>query len=305
MISRMSGIIIFCLLLGASLFSQPTKKEEENLNVFSHWIKWNNPGSMALNHLRTETDKLYHIRDQQIAAIKTKSDWQARQKLISSTLNQIIGPFPKKEALNPEITGIVKKDGYRIEKIIFQPVPGYYEAGCLFIPDDLKGRAPAILNVIGHDQIGYKEQYYQVIITNLVKKGMIVFVIDPLGQGEHVQYYDTSLKFSAVGYSVLEHQYFGHACFLTGTSSAKYFIWDGIRAIDYLLTRKEVDPNNIGVTGFSGGGTVTGYVAAFDERVKVAIPCSWPTAYKALLETKGSQDAETVLIGGLKKGITF
>ncbi|MBL7699265.1 MAG: acetylxylan esterase, partial [Chitinophagaceae bacterium] len=151
----------------------------------------------------------------------------------------------------------------------------------------------------------YKEQYYQVIITNLVKKGMIVFVIDPLGQGEHVQYYDTALKFSAVGYSVLEHQYFGHACFLTGTSSAKYFIWDGIRAIDYLLTRKEVDPDNIGVTGFSGGGTVTGYVAAFDERVKVAIPCSWPTAYKALLETKGSQDAETVLIGGLKKGITF
>jgi dienelactone hydrolase len=134
---------------------------------------------------------------------------------------------------------------------------------------------------------------------------MIVFVIDPLGQGEHVQYYDTTLKFSAAGYSVVEHQYMGNVCFLTGTSSAKYFIWDGIRAIDYLLTRKEVDPENIGVTGFSGGGTVTGYVAAYDDRVKVAIPCSWPTAYQALLDTKGSQDAETVLIGGLAKGITF
>ena len=305
MISKKIKAVLLSILVINALLAQPAKKEEENLNVFSHWIKWNNPGTMALNHLRTETDKLYHIRDQQIAAVKTKGDWQARQKLIKNKLNEIIGPFPKKEALNPEITGIVQKDGYRIEKIIYEPVPGYYETGCLYIPDNLNGKAPAILNVIGHDQIGYKEQYYQVIITNLVKKGMIVFVIDPLGQGEHVQYYDTTLKFSAVGYSVLEHQYFGHICFLSGTSSAKYFIWDGIRAIDYLLTRKEVDPANIGVTGFSGGGTATGYIAAFDDRVKVAVPCSWPTAYKALLDTKGSQDAETVLIGGLKKGITF
>ena len=110
---------------------------------------------------------------------------------------------------------------------------------------------------IGHDQASFREEYYQVIITNLVKKGMIVFAIDPLGQGEHVQYYDTSIKFSAIGYSVIEHCYFGNVCFLAGVSSAKYFIWDGIRAIDYLLTRKEVDPENIGVTGFSGGGTVT------------------------------------------------
>lgn len=309
--NKVRGWIISILVINnvfsitTGLFSQSVKEEDENLNVFSHWIKWNDPGSMALNHLRTETDKLYSARDQQIAILKTKADWQARQKIIKNKLNEIIGPFPKKEALNPEITGVVQKEGYRIEKIIYEPVPGYYAVGCLYIPDNLRGKAPAILNVIGHDQPGYKEQYYQVIITNLVKKGMIVFVIDPLGQGEHVQYYDTSLKFSAVGYSVIEHQYFGHICFLSGTSSAKYFIWDGIRAIDYLLTRKEVDPDNIGVTGFSGGGAVTGYLAAFDERVKVAIPCSWPTAYKALLDTKGSQDAETVLVGGLKKGISF
>ena len=182
MISKKIKAVLLSILVINALLAQPAKKEEENLNVFSRWIKWNNPGTMALNHLRTETDKLYHIRDQQIAAVKTKGDWQARQKLIKNKLNEIIGPFPKKEALNPEITGIVQKDGYRIEKIIYEPVPGYYEAGCLYIPDNLNGKAPAILNVIGHDQIGYKEQYYQVIITNLVKKGMIVFVIDPLGQ---------------------------------------------------------------------------------------------------------------------------
>jgi len=134
---------------------------------------------------------------------------------------------------------------------------------------------------------------------------MIVFAIDPLGQGEHVQYYDREIKFSAIGYSVIEHCYFGNVCFLAGVSSAKHFIWDGIRAIDYLLTRSEVDPENIGVTGFSGGGTVTSYLMALDDRVKVAIPCSWPTAYRRLLEMKGIGDAETILIHGLAKGITF
>jgi hypothetical protein len=82
---------------------------------------------------------------------------------------------------------------------------------------------------------------------------MIVFAIDPPGQGEHVQYYDTSVKFSSVGYTVIEHCYFGNQGFLSGISSARFFIWDGIRAIDYLISRKEVDASKIGVTGFSGG----------------------------------------------------
>jgi len=279
--------------------------EEENLNVFHDWITWNNPGSLVLNFLTRQAEDYYTIRDKQIARLKTKSDWQKRQQLVKNKLMEMIGAFPKKEALNPEITGVVQKNGYRIEKTIYESVPGFYETGCLYIPDKIKGKAPAILMVIGHDQISFREEYYQVIITNLVKKGMIVFAIDPLGQGEHVQYYDTSLQFSAIGYSVIEHSYFGNMCFLSGISSAKYFIWDGIRAIDYLLTRKEVDPENIGATGFSGGGTVSAYLGAFDDRVKVVVPCSWPTAYRRQLETKGVQDAETILIHSLKNGITF
>jgi len=315
--SRGNLILFICLfLITETLFAQKDttaiktqvdapKKAEENLNVFQQWIKWNNPGSLAINHLTGQAEDYYGMRDEQIAKLKTRSDWQKRQQVVRNKLKEIIGPFPKKEALNPEITGIIKKDGYRIEKIIYEPVPGYYETGCLYIPDNIKGKAPAILNGFGHDQASFREEYYQVIITNLVKKGMIVFAIDPLGQGEHVQYYDPDIKFSAIGYSVIEHCYFGNVCFLAGVSSAKHFIWDGMRAIDYLLTRKEVDPENIGVTGFSGGGTLTTYLMAFDERVKVAIPCSWPTVYRRLVETKGVGDAETVLINALPSGITF
>jgi len=315
--SYVSPFLFICVFLITGTLSAQTdstankdevdapKKVDENLNVFQQWIKWNNPGSVAINHLTKQAEDYYRKRDEEIDKIKTKSDWQKRQQVVKNKLKEIIGPFPKKEALNPEITGIIQKEGYRIEKIIYEPVPGFYETGCLYIPDNIKGKAPAILNGFGHDQASFREEYYQVIITNLVKKGMIVFAIDPLGQGEHVQYYDPEIKFSAIGYSVIEHCYFGNVCFLAGVSSAKHFIWDGIRAIDYLLTRKEVDPENIGVTGFSGGGTLTSYLMAFDERVKVAIPCSWPTAYRRLIETKGVGDAETVLVNGLPKGITF
>ena len=301
-------VFFLCMfLITGVLFAQPgsTKKEEENLNVFRQWIKWNNPGSMSLNHLTRQAEVYYHTRDKQISRLRTKSDWQKRQQFVKDKLKEIIGPFPKKEALNPEITGIIQKEGYRIEKIIYESVPGFYETGCLYIPDNLKGKAPAILNVFGHDQASFREEYYQVIITNLVKKGMIVFAIDPLGQGEHVQYYDPEIKFSAIGYSVIEHEYMGNVSFLSGVSSAKYFIWDGIRAIDYLLTRKEVDPERIGATGFSGGGTVSAYLGAFDERVKVVVPCSWPLTFQTQLETKGIQDAENTLIHGLTNGITF
>jgi len=297
-----------CLFLTTGvLFAQPgsTKKEEENLNVFRQWIKWNNPGSMSLNHLTRQAEVYYHTRDKQIARLRTKSDWHKRQQFVKDKLKEIIGPFPKKEALNPEITGIIHKEGYRVEKVIYESVPGFYETGCLYIPDNLKGKAPAILNVFGHDQASFREEYYQVIITNLVKKGMIVFAIDPLGQGEHVQYYDPEIKFSAIGYSVIEHEYMGNVSFLSGVSSAKYFIWDGIRAIDYLLTRKEVDPERLGATGFSGGGTVSAYLGAFDERLKVVVPCSWPLTFQTQLETKGIQDAENTLIHGLTNGITF
>src|SRR6188474_3309324 len=145
------------------------KKEAENLNVFQQWIKWSNPGSLAVNHLTRQAEDYYKTRDELIAKLKTKGDWQKRQQAVKNKLKEIIGPFPKKEALNPEITGIIQKEGYRIEKIIYEPVPGYYETGCLYIPDNIKGKAPAILNGFGHDQASFREEYYQVIITNLVK----------------------------------------------------------------------------------------------------------------------------------------
>ncbi|MDX9883599.1 MAG: alpha/beta hydrolase family protein [Prolixibacteraceae bacterium] len=280
-------------------------KEKENLDVFHRWIRWNNPGSLLMNHLISEADNYYKLRDEQISNLQTRQDWERRQAEVKKKLNDIVGPFPEKTPLNAKITGTLKKEGYRVEKIIYEAMPGYYVTGCLFIPDNIKGKAPAILNVIGHSQAAFRAELYQTIILNLAKKGMIVFAIDPPGQGERIQYFDPKINSSSIGYSVIEHCYFGNQCFLSGSSCAKYFIWEGIRAIDYLLSRKEVDAFRIGVTGLSGGGTITSYISAFDDRVGVSVPCSWATACKRQLETKGAQDAETEFYRGLAEGITF
>jgi len=279
--------------------------EPENLNVFQDWIRWNNPGSLRTHFLNSLATKYYEVRDKEIVQLHTKKGWKDRQEKMKGKLLEAIGPFPKKTPLNPKVTGVVTKDGYRIEKIVFESWPGFYVTGCLFIPAGNNGKTPAVLNVIGHEQESYHKALDQVIILNLVKKGIIVFAIDPLGQGEHVQYFDPKINFSSIGYSVIEHSYFGNICFLSGSSAAKYFTWDGIRAIDYLVSREEVDAERIGVTGFSGGGTVTAYVAAFDPRVKVSVPCSWSVNCRRGMEMKGTQDAETLFINGLKKGITF
>jgi len=306
---------LFLMLLSAGQLSAQTdtsilsfdipKDDSENLNVLRQWIKWNNPGSLLVQHLSGQASNYYNSRDKQIAQIKNKADWQNRQSIVTEKINNILGDFPEKTPLNAEITGIIDKGDYRIEKIIFESMPGFYVTGCLYIPAKINNRAPAILNVIGHDQEAFRAPLYQTINVNLVKKGMIVFAIDPPGQGEHVQYYDTSVKFSSVGYTVIEHCYFGNQGFLSGISSARFFIWDGIRAIDYLISRKEVDASKIGVTGFSGGGTITSYIGAVDKRVLVAIPCSWSNATRRHIETKGSVDAESVLMHSVKNGITL
>ena len=275
----------------------------ENLDVFHQWLKWNNPGSLLIHHLTSQALTHYATRAKEIAKLKTESDWRTRQSLVKDKLVQLIGPFPKKTPLNARITGTIKRNGYRIDKVVYEALPGYFVTGCLYVPD-VDTRAPAILNVIGHNQEAFRNPLYQVINHNLAKKGMIVFAIDPPGQGEHVQYFDPKIKYSSIGYSVIEHCYFGYQCFLSGSSAARYFILEGIRAIDYLVSRKDVDADRIGVMGFSGGGTITTYIAAFDDRVKVSVPSSWSTMNRRLLETKGIQDPDSFFPHGLSEGIT-
>jgi cephalosporin-C deacetylase-like acetyl esterase len=126
---------------------------------------------------------------------------------------------------------------------------------------------------------------------------------DPAGQGERVQFWDTDLNASKLGGSTTEHSMLGIQCLLAGDNMARYTIWDGIRALDYLLSRKEVDPTRVGVTGNSGGGTHTAYLGALEDRLHVAAPSCYLTSWGQLLRTIGPQDAEQCLLPWVGAGL--
>jgi cephalosporin-C deacetylase-like acetyl esterase len=302
-IVTLSQMVLLAILLFAK--TNTVLAQEENLKVFDRWREWSDGGNMLMRHLNQQAFRYLDTRDNEIAGLETKADWLNRQNKVKATLLKTVGPFPQKTPLNPRITGTVTKDGYKVEKIIYESMPGYYVTGALYLPDS-KGKKPAILFVSGHTNNGFRYNTYQNMTLNLVKKGFIVFAIDPISQGERVQHYDPEKNASLVGPDspTREHSYLGNQTFLSGVSIARYFIWDGIRAVDYLLTRKEVDPEKIGVTGQSGGGTQASYIFAFDERIKAGAPVNYITGFRRLLESIGPQDAEQNFYHGIMNGIT-
>ena len=118
--------------------------------------------------------------------------------------------------LNAKITGTVKKNGYRVENIIYESLPGFYVTASLFIPANIKKPAPAILFCSGHSTGVYRLPLYQLPLLNLVKKGFIVLAIDPIGQGERLQYFNPEKGESVIGSSTKEHSYPSTQVFLMG-----------------------------------------------------------------------------------------
>ncbi len=241
-------------------------------------------------------------RKANIAQLHTLDDHLIRQEAVKKKLLQLVGPLPEKTPLNARVTGVIQKEDYRVEKLIYESLPGYYVTAALFIPENLKGKAPAVIYASGHTANGFRSETYQHIIINLVKKGFVVLAFDPVGQGERLQYYDEKEGKSRFG-PTTEHSYPGAQCYISGYSPALYFIWDGIRSLDYLLTRKEVDPERIGMTGRSGGGTQTAYTAALDDRILAAAPECFITSMEYILKSIGPQDAEQNLIHMISEGL--
>ncbi len=296
-------IMLLFILCGVVLNGSSLRAQNEDLSVISRWTMYTDCQNSLYRYLYSVAVQQLDAREKQIAELTTKAKWQQRQLKARNILTEIIGPFPDKTPLNARIAGAVQKQGYRIEKIIYESLPSYYVTACLFLPDNRNAKTPAVIYCSGHTDNGFRSLVYQHVILNLVKKGFIVFAFDPSGQGERLQYFDPAIGESRIGGPTLEHSYPGAQCFITGSSLAYYMIWDGIRAVDYLLTRPEVDAGRIGITGRSGGGTQSSYIAACDDRIYAAAPECYITSFKRLLESSGPQDAEQNFYNGIVNGI--
>lgn len=257
-----------------------------------------------MEHVTRRSQECFDRNRETRAGIKTKEELFAyakktREKFIEN-LSGI--PYDNTLPLNAEVTGVIDEEGLTIEKIIFQSRPSVYVVGNLYIPEKRKNPCGAVLFQCGHSKESKAYSYYQSAARIIASAGLIVFVVDPIGQGERSSYFDNETKKPSIPLGSADHQYTGERCVLAGDSLARYFIADAMRAIDYLLTRPEVDKNKIGATGNSGAGTQTGHLMVCDDRIKAAAPGTFITTREAYYYAYGVQDSEQIWYSATKDG---
>ncbi len=296
--------IIFIFFWVVLLKANKANAQKEYDVVRNNWIEFSDAPNAMYHYFAQQAYALLNKRGAAIKDIRSLQGWQNRQQHIRKSLADLAGSFPRKTILNAKTVRTINKRGYRIEHIVYESQPGFFVTSSLYIPNGQpKKKMPAIIYCSGHASEGYRSAVYQHVILNLVKKGFIVFAFDPVGQGERLEYFNAAAGKSTVGGPVDEHSYAGAQAIIAGGSQAWYMIWDGIRAVDYLLGRKEVDEQRIGITGRSGGGTQSAYIAAFDERIKAAAPECYITNFTRIFQSIGPQDAEQNLGDAVFHGI--
>ena len=220
---------------------------------------------MFAEYFRVETERL---ATSSLAEVKTLPDWTDRRAQYREELFEMLGlsPRPTKTDLKPTLTGRVEHAEFFVEKLHFQSLPGLYVTANLYVPKNLKGRAPAILYGCGHAlvkdgpaSLGNKTGY-QHHGAWFARHGYVCLAIDTIQLGELEGVHHGTRRFG---------QFWWNS---RGYTPAGVEAWNGIRALDYLQSRPEVDPEKIGMTGRSGGGAYTWYTAALDDRIKVAVP---------------------------------
>ena len=271
--------------------------ETESLNV----LPPKSGGDLLREYLLAECQKHFDARRAEVEALKTPEQIAARQKRLKAAWLEAIGPFPDKTPLNARVVGTLDRGDYRVEKVVYESRPNHHVTGNLYLPTKGKGPFPGVLVPCGHSHNGKASKAYQSVSILMAKHGFVSLCYDPFGQGERIQTLDANGKPLARGTG--EHTLVDIGARLVGLGAANYRIWDGIRSIDYLCSRPEVDPKRIGCTGNSGGGTMTSYLMVTDERIFAAAPSCYITSLEKLFATIGPQDGEQNVTAQVALGI--
>jgi dienelactone hydrolase len=204
-------------------------------------------------------DNLLKLRD----SYQTKNEWLERTKVIKQGILKGAGlvPFPKKSPLNPVYTSERKYDGYSVKNVAIETLPGVYLTGSLYLPEKRNKKMAGILSAHGHwskpDDYGRYRADAQNRCASFARMGAVVFSYDMVGYGE----------MKDLGW---EHKH---------PLAFKQQLWNSIRALDFLLSLDNIDPERIAITGASGGGTQTFMLTAIDDRIKVSVPVVMVSSY--------------------------
>jgi cephalosporin-C deacetylase-like acetyl esterase len=297
---RLWPFAILCVLF---LLRQPPALAQDQLDFLSDLPEARNLRQMLPEHVNGLARAALDARREKIASLTSEPDLQARKQYVRERILASLGGLPERTPLNVRPVGTLERPDYRIEKFIFESQPRFYVPAHLYVPKRGTPPYPAILFPLGHEIDTKARPLWQLFLGTLATRGYVVLAYDPVGQGERIQLYDPDWGESKVFRNNTEHTILGIQCLLIGDNLARYSVWDGMRALDYLLSRPEVDAKRIACTGNSGGGNMTAFLAALDDRIQVAAPSCWINSWQSLLETIGQQDAEQVLIPSLQDGL--
>jgi len=277
------------LLVSVSLLGQAPNDARAKLYAYID--------DLAHRHLAT--------RAQAIARIQTRSDADRRKSAVREKILRLIGGLPERRGpVAVKEFGTVSGDGFRVEKVAYESLPGFWVTADLYTPASGAGPFPAIVLAPGHGAGGKTENWSWG--ANFARNGILALAYDPIGQGERLQYYDPEKKASFIGNPTGEHGEANVGPLLIGDTIARYMVNDAMRGVDYLTSRKDVDGSRIGAFGCSGGGTMTAYFAALDDRVKAAAVACYFTSFKELLASnQGAQDAEQSIPHFIEEGLDF
>ena len=307
----MKPLLLLLALIASALNAQTVALGVEDLTVLKPTADGTTPEQAFENWLTREfvamTEKRSAAFEQMLKSAAACRGWQEQRRTF---FLDRIGGLPERTPLNPQISGTLEGKGYRVEKIILETRPAFHLTANLYLPAT-PPPWPAVLVPCGHSHEGKAFGEYQLICMLLARHGMAAICYDPISQGERYQILDTTRERTffddAPRYKVphpnvrleciTEHTVTGFSSALLGANVAQFRIWDGMRVIDYLQSRKDIITDKIGCTGNSGGGMETAYLMALDDRIVAAAPGCFLTTFRKLIETKGPQDGEQNIFG--------
>lgn len=252
-------------------------------------------------YLRRVAERQFEAAERARERIDSREALNAHRDRMREVFFEALGGLPERTELNPVCTGTLHRDGYVVENVVFESRPRFHVTSNLYLPENRNGSVPGVLFFCGHADIGKAAGLYQQACIDLARDGFAVLAVDPLGQGERHQFYDPETG-ETPRRNTTEHTYIGHRCTLSGENVARYFVWDAIRALDYLASRPEIDADRIGATGNSGGGLQTAYLMLATDRLAAAMPCCFITSKEDYMKTGQAQDAEQIIPDAIRRG---
>jgi dienelactone hydrolase len=264
---------------------------------------------MVLDAYVHQVRQIERERRARLSRIQTRTEAEAYQREVREAIARAFSPRPAKTPLNARVTGVVERPtagrpgrAYRIENVLLESRPGCLVTANLYVPEDLEAPAPCVLGTCGHTEEGKAAGLYQGFCQRLAHAGFVVLIYDPFSQGERDQYYGLP-EDAYPGTGTRAHNMMGKQLELLGEFFGMWRAWDSIRALDYLLSRPEVDPSRVGLTGNSGGGTMTTWLWAIEDRFTMAAPGCFVTTFAHNLENELPADAEQCPPGVLGAGL--